>query len=453
MNEKKKTLIFAAAAVLLALVAMVTAPRRVTPSAFFDQGEPFFPNFTDPNSAVSLEVIDFNAETGEPLPFKVVFEKDKWRIPSHHDYPADNKDQLAQIAAGVITLRKDEFRTDNVADHAACGVLDPLDESNPNLEGRGQRIIIRGENDQVLADLIVGKKVPEKEGFRFVRLPDQKRVYAAKMDLKISTKFSDWIDTDLLKVKKNDITQVTLKDYSINEMTGTVRQRDVLVLTKEGNTWKANHMKSNQKVDINKMNQLLRAVDELSIVGVRPKPAGLSASLKKSEGGIKITRAAMASLQSKGYYFSRDGNLLSNEGEMQVRTKDGVVYTLRFGEVAYGRGLEVTAGNDSVEQAHKGPAENRYLFITTYFNEKQFKEPPKPANTDFLNKADSLWTDADHRNKTLYDAHQKWEEKVEKGRKLSEDLNNRFADWYYVISDASFKKLKLKRSDLVVKKK
>ncbi|RMF57985.1 MAG: DUF4340 domain-containing protein, partial [Calditrichaeota bacterium] len=269
MKEKQKTFIFAGVAIVLALLAMITAPRKATPSAFFDKGEVFFPEFTDPNSAVSLEVIDFDKETGEPIPFKVVFEENKWRIPSHHNYPADNKDQLAQIAAGIIGLKKDDFRTDNVSDHALCGVLDPLDETNPNLEGRGKRIIIRGANDQVLADLIVGKKVPEKEGFYFVRLPDQKRVYAVKMDLNISTNFSDWIDTDLLRVKKDDIIEVTLKDYSINELTGRVNQRDVLILKKEGNTWKANRMRASEEVNVSKMNQLLQAIDDLSIVGVR----------------------------------------------------------------------------------------------------------------------------------------------------------------------------------------
>ncbi|MDZ7344828.1 MAG: hypothetical protein ONA90_09995, partial [candidate division KSB1 bacterium] len=155
------------------------------------------------------------------------------------------------------------------------------------------------------------------------------------------------------------------------------------------------------------------------------------------------------SLQSKGYYFSRNGQLLSNEGELQARTKDGVIYTLRFGEVVYGRGEEVTAGTDTVETKQRGPGENRYLFITTEFDPREFPEPPKPRNTDFLNKADSLLTEADRKNKSLHEAHTKWQEQVEKGRKLSDDLNARFAKWYYVISAASFEKLRLTRKDLV----
>ncbi|RMD88014.1 MAG: DUF4340 domain-containing protein [Calditrichaeota bacterium] len=452
MSETRKTAIFGGVAIFLALLAFITSPRKITPDEFYDKGELFFPDFKDPNAAQTLEVIEYDEETGDPRPFKVTFKDGRWTIPSHHDYPADAKDRLAKTAAGIMLLRKDDFRTDNVADYEACGVIDPLDEKATSLKGRGKRVTIKGENDVVLADIIIGKPVEGREKFHFVRLPGQKRVYVSKVDVEISTKFSDWIDTDLLKVNKDDITEVILKDYSINEMTGVVNQRDVLKLEKKGDEWKANKMAKDEEVDKYKMNNLLRAIDELSIVGVRPKPQGLSESLTRmNDKGVRITREDVLSLQSKGYFFSRDGRLLSNEGEMQVRTKDGVIYTLRFGEIVYGRGLAVTAGTDTSEA--KGPGENRYLFITTEFDAKQFKEPPKPKNTDFLNKPDSLWTDTDRKNKEIYDKHEEWKKKIEKGKKISDDLNARFARWYYVISDESFKKLKLKRSDLIKKKK
>ncbi len=449
MSEKKKTLYFAAVALGLALLAFATTPSRPTPDAFVDQGEPFFPEFTDPNAATSLEVIDYNEETGEAIPFKVVFQEGKWTIPSHHNYPADGKEQLAKVAAGVIEIKKDDFRTDNVADHEACGVIDPLDETTTALSGRGQRITIKGENDKILADFIIGKEVEGRSGFRFVRVPGQKRVYAAKVNIPLSTKFSDWIEADLLKVAKDDITEITLKDYSIDERTGVVNQRDVIALSKDGSTWTMNRMPGGKEINTTKMNEMLRTLDDLKIVGVRPKPQGLSANLKKTDSAVEISQSDYLSLQSKGYFFARDGRLLSNEGEMEVRTKDGVVYTLRFGEIAYGSGFEVSAGADDPNEVNKEVADNRYLFITASFDPKEFPEPKAPRNTDFLNKADSLWSDADRENKSLYDAHKAWEEKIEKGQKLSEELNNRFSDWYYVISDNSFKKLNLKRKDLL----
>ncbi|HDL18515.1 MAG TPA: DUF4340 domain-containing protein [Bacteroidetes bacterium] len=453
MEERKKTFIFGGVAIVLLLLAFITTPRTKTPNAFLDQGELFFPNFTDPNQATTLEVIDWDEETGQALPFKVEFKNGKWTIPSHHDYPADGKDRLAKTAAGVIDIRKDDFRTDNPEEYEACGVIDPLDQTATSLKGRGKRVTLKAENDKVLADFIIGKKVEGRDGFRFVRVPSQKRVYVVRMNIDISTKFSDWIESDLLKVNKDDIEQVILKDYSINENAGTVNQRDVLDLKKNGTKWVANKMAANQEVDDTKMKDLLTALDELSIVGVRPKPAGLSQSLSNmNKEGIHLGQADMVSLQRKGYYFTRNGQLLSNEGETQVRTVDGVIYTLRFGEVVYGSGVDVSAGAKSNANKDAGPGENRYLFITTEFNPSEFKEPPKPKNTGFETKADSLWSDADKENKKLNDAHKEWQNKMDKGQKLSQELNERFANWYYVISAERFDKINQKRKDLLKKK-
>jgi hypothetical protein len=451
MNETKKTIWFLSAGAVLIILALLLAPGRITPEAFLDQGEAFFPDFTDPNEATTLEVFDYDEATGAAQPFKVTFKDGRWTIPSHHDYPADAKDRLAKTAAGVIGIKKDDFRSDNVADHEIYGVVDPLDDNAVGLSGRGKRVTLKGPDGNVLADFIVGKEVEGHKGFRFVRVPGQKRVYAVRMNIDLSTNFEDWIKTDLLDVDKAKIDQVALKDYSINERTLSIEQRDNLVLNRDGQTWKANGMKSAQTVDTTKMKQLLTAIDSLSIVGVRPKPEGLSKNLRAQTGGSSLSQSDRMSLQSKGFYFTRDGDLKSNEGELQVRTSEGVVYTIRFGEVLYGSGLAVSAGADESGDQNGG-AENRYLFITTSFDDKMFPEPPEAQNLDFVSKADSLLTDAEREQKKIHTEHERWKWKVDQGRKKSDELNARFADWYYVISSASFDKLNLSRNDIVVKK-
>jgi len=450
MSETRKTLIFAGVALVLVVLAAITAPRRITPNAFVDQGELFFPEFVDPNAAKTLEVIDFDEETGAAAPFKVTFKNGRWTIPSHHDHPADGEDRLAQTAAGVIGIKKDDFRSDNVSDHEACGVIDPLDQAATSAGGRGQRITIKGDNDVVLADFIVGKEVPDRAGFRFVRVPGQKRVYAARMNIDISTSFRDWIEADLLLVDKDRVAEIVLKDYSINERTRQLDERDVLILDKAGDIWVANRMKENEEVDNTKVGAVLSALDELTIEGVRLKPAGLSASLESHPDSLTVNTEDMLSLQSRGYYFTRDGRLVSNEGELQVKTEDAVTYTLRFGEVVYGSGLTVSAGAGADDG--KGPGENRYLFITTQFDPSLFAEPQQPENTFFLNRPDSVWTEDDRTNKALYNAHSKWQAKQSERKRISDDLNARFAKWYYVISAESFDKLRQRRSDLIKQK-
>lgn len=448
MDQTKKTLIYVAVAVILAALALVAAPGRITPEAFVEQGALLFPDFTDPNEARTLEVVEFDKESGAAAPFKVTFTNGRWTIPSHHDYPADARERLAQAAAGLIDIHKDEFRTDNVSDHRATGVIDPLDEG-ASLEGRGKRITIRGQNDKLLADLIIGDPVPGRQGFHFVRLPGTNRVYASQMDLNISTRFQDWIDTDLMRIEKPLIDEVIIRNYSIDERTRAVNQRETLTLSKnDDGRWNLNNLRSGQKLDSLAVSDLLSALDSLSIVGVRPKPAGLSANLRADIDSVEIRQSDIMSLQSKGYYFSRDGQMLSNEGEVEVRTEQGLVYTLRFGEIVYGSGVAVSAGTADAD-ANTG-RENRYLFLSTSFDENYFPVPRQPINNEYVNKPESLWTAADFENRERSRQQQEFLSKITRGRQISKELNDRFADWYFVISGDIFDRIRRSRQDLIL---
>jgi hypothetical protein len=446
----RKTITFAGVGLALAALALATTPRQKAPDEFFDQGETFFPDFTDPNAARTLEVVEWDEATGSAVPFKVTFEGGRWTIPSHHGYPADGKDRLAKTAAGVIGITKDDFRTDNVADYEACGVIDPLDTANPGTTGRGKRVTIKGDNDVVLADLIIGKSFEGREGFHLVRVPGEKRVYGARINLDVSTKFKDWIEADLMLIDKEETDRFVLKDYSIEETTGRLNERDEVVITKDGDHWNMNRTPAGKEVDTYKVNNLLRAVDELTIEGVRPKPEGLTATLSRA-GGTSITQGDMLSLQEHGFYFTRDGRLVSNEGELQARTADGVTYTLRFGEIAFGQGLAVSAGSAAASTPGQA-GENRYLMITAAFERALFPEPARATNRSFEGKADSLLTLDERKQKDINTAHARWIARVESGQRRADELNARFAKWYYVISSESFDALHLRRADLLREK-
>jgi hypothetical protein len=449
-GEMKKSMTVAGVAIVLAILAFLTAPSPATPDAFTDRGEQFFPGFDNPNEAASLEVVEFDEGVAEARPFKVTNHDGLWTIPSHNDYPADGEERLSKTAAGVIAIRKEDVRSSNVSDYEACGVVDPLDVASTSIKGRGKRVTIRGRNDQILADLIVGKELESRPGFRFVRLPEQKRIYVTKFDAEISSKFADWIEKDLLQIGKADIEQVFIKDYSIDERTFRVDQRDQVTLAKKDGEWSLERLPKGKEVNDDVVNDLLAALDDLKIVGVRPKPQGLSASLTEADDeGLSISQSDLISLQSRGFYFARDGSLLSNEGELEVLSTDGVWYTLRFGELVFGQDDEGPASGGGAAEGEGGSGENRYLFITTSFDSAMFPEPPKPAGMEFRDRKPEEWSDADRRNKELSDAHEAWEAKVRKGTELTAALNHRFARWYYVIPAEAYDKVHLTRAALV----
>ena len=450
MSELQKTTIFGGAAVVLVALALVTGPRRAVPEAFFDVGETFFPEFTDPETATTIEVVEFDEDTAAAAVFRVTNRNGLWTIPSHHDYPADGEERLANTAAGVIAIIKDDFRSDNVTDHESFGVIDPLDDSVSTLRGRGRRVTFKGASEQVLADLIIGNRVEGRPGYNFVRVPDQNRVYAARTDINISTRFNDWIETNLLGVERNDVKRTVLNEYQIDERTGAVRRRgEFIVDWVEEYVWTANDVPGGMEVDYVQMNLLVGGIMGLEIVGVRPKPEGLSGNLRQAFQERTITNADLQTMQSRGFYPTQSGEMLSNEGELLVRTEDAVLYTLRFGEILYGSGNAVAVGDETSDDQDAGAGENRYVLITAEFDPSGLPEPPQPSNRDFENKAEAQWTDGDRENKERADLYAQWERRTETGRRRAEELSTRFASWYYVISSASYDRVHKTREDFL----
>lgn len=96
MKDFSRTAIYIAVAAVLIILAVMLRPAPPSIERLSDEGEPFYPNFTDPLDATSLEVVKFDEEAGSAVPFKVEFSSGSWIIPSHYNYPADGKDRLAK---------------------------------------------------------------------------------------------------------------------------------------------------------------------------------------------------------------------------------------------------------------------------------------------------------------------------------------------------------------------
>ena len=391
MSERLKTTGFVAGAIVLAIVSAVVQPERRTPGIMSDQGEIFYPKFTDPQAAKTIEVVDYDETTATARPLQVEFQKNRWTIATHNNYPVDAGERLAKTAGALIDLKKDQVRSDSVQDHAKYGVIDPLDSKVSSLTGRGKRVTLRDAHKEVLADYIFGKAVEGKAGFRYVRVPGGKRVYAVKTEADPSGKFADWVNAGLLRIAASSVRRISILSYSIDERMGQLSNMENVTLTQEGGQWKSS---GGEKIDTGVVKAMVSTLDSLKIADVRPKPQPLAEQLRS--GALALSLEIAMSLRQKGFYISPNGRLLSNEGEMTVDTSSGVAYSLRFGEVA----------TDS---------ETRYLFVTTGFS------PERAAKYGDTSGA---------------------------GERMSRDLNSRFADWYYVISGADFRKLRLKKKDI-----
>ncbi|GAB4138360.1 MAG: DUF4340 domain-containing protein [Planctomycetota bacterium] len=390
MNEFLKTGLFAAAAVVLLLASALTRPGGVEHKFFSDEGQAFFPEFTDPLQAAALEVIQFDEDSKAAVPFKVARDdKGIWTIPSHSGYPADARTRMARAANMVIGLSKDRVISDNPEDHARYGVVDPLDPSTKT-EGRGVRVTLKDKTDTAIAELIVGKEVEGKMDVHYVRVPDKKRVYATKLRMDLSTKFEDWIERDLLKASSWDLSRLVFDNYTVDETRGVLVKGEKFALFKDDQQkWKLEGIGDGEETNEDKAREVADGLTQLKIVGVRKKPSFVTADLRAATGIDRVL--IQRELGDRGYFFLPDGTLVSNEGDLFAETKKGIRYTLKFGEIVYGTGKAVTSGEGEgskpePKEGETGPPKvegnHRYLMITAVFDESLLKKPEGPRIAD-----------------------------------------------------------------------
>jgi hypothetical protein len=216
-------------------------------------------------------------------------------------------------------------------------------------------------------------------------------------------------------------------------------------------------------------------------------PRDETLELYSSEGEIRVT------MKDGVEYLLRFGRIASTDTSSKPAAKD---VPAKEGEKKEGEKKEGEKKEGEKKEDKPGPASvNRYLFVVAHFNpdviEKPKLEPlppePKPETKTEAKpgdakpdaKADAKPADAkseakkeepkkdeskkdeskpdpkaereriEKENKQKTDEYNK---KIEEGKKKVQDLNARFADWYYIIGDDVYQKIHLGYKDIVQKK-
>ncbi len=365
-DDSRRTTVFVVVAVaclaITALVEWTSRPEAI--QEFGKVGQEFYPEFTDPTVATSLSVKVVDSEDLKPLEFSVKQASNgRWVIPSHHNYPADAADQLAETASSVIGIKRGAMVTRWPADHPRYGVVDPETESVSvdEIDGIGKRLTFRGKDDEVLASYIIGKKVDDQENRFYVRHPGEDETYIAELDIELSTKFSDWVKTDLLDINAADVRTVEVHDYSFEErgmslaVTNTIETK----LSRESSTedWKMEGLdEATMQVNDEAMRETVNTIADLAIAGVRPKQPGLTGDLDLDRTVVASQRDVdriQSDLLSRGFLLQPSKEdpeklrLIAREGEMVVGTADGLAYQLHFGRAFTGSDEELEIGISS----------------------------------------------------------------------------------------------------------
>ncbi|WP_372725138.1 hypothetical protein, partial [Novipirellula sp.] len=327
-------------------------------------------------------------------------------------YPADAVDHMKEAANSLVDLKVLDIQSENPEDHEGLGVAEPkLEELKRGDEGVGRLVTLKDESQKTLAALIIGDKLKDDPEKVYVRKPGQDPVYVVKLDdTPLTTRFQDWIEEDLLKLSSIDIDTMEIKDYSASlGANGISLQRNyVASVAMDGSQWKLDKLmkypennplgeptpvavKPGETLNATKLNEMKNALDDLKIVDVVRKPAGISENLR-ADKDLVSDQEALESLARRGFYplQTSDGGeyeMISANGELTVSLKNGVQYLLRFGNVS---GLTDEADQEAKEgeEATSGGV-NRYLLVTTQVDESKFPAPQLreiPQNLDDLRK-------------------------------------------------------------------
>lgn len=420
----------------LLLLGAAVQPRFKAARVQSEEERILFPELSDASKAAGLRIVRYDDELATLREFKVVQAPNGvWVLPSHDNYPADAKDQLAGAATELVDLQSIEVVSQSPGDHEGFGVIEPDPEKlKPGMTGVGELVEISDASGGKLARLIVGKEV-KKTGDaavggrpqRYVRKAGQDPVYQVELDLaKFPTDFGQWIEKDLLKLSPWDVRRVVLDDYLLAavEAGGRLRveqqrkNRIELGYDDKDSKWslvklevfdptnpsvkpKEEKLGENEELASAKLNQLRDALGDLKIIDVARKPAGLSADLKAEESFMG-DEAARRSLQQRGFLprssgdgKSADGDTIiqSADGETIIGMKNGVEYVLRFGATTSvatdGKEDMKKDGEkkeaDSKEDASKedgGETGGRYVLVMARVNESLLEKPKLEAVPD-----------------------------------------------------------------------
>ena len=120
---------------------------------------------------------------------------------------------------------------------------------------------------------------------------------------------------------------------------------------------------------------------------------------------MQLSMQTALALRQFGFLLTQTGRILASDGEMMVEMANGVAYQIRFGDVA------ATASDTA-----KAAGGDRYLFVTAGWDAARASRYGDTSGA---------------------------------GEKVSHDLNARFADWFYVIGNPDFQKLRLTKGQVL----
>jgi hypothetical protein len=256
----------------------------------------------------------------------------------------------------------------------------------------------------------------------------------------ISTCFVDWVETDLMKLKSEDIRAIAVADYSVNEQSASLEERSLSRFNRAAGAtdWASPQTPEGKHVLKDTVDKILSQATSLRLAGVRKFSLQWlgNAGFFPSDSPQLLGRpdALKVAIQGKTYA------LFGNEGRVDLTSKEGLRYSLLFGEISTEDEDKPASEADQAKKKDAAAAgHNRYMSVYVSYDPAADEDAQKAKAEAEAKKAAADKAAAADPAKP---AEKPAEEKTPPGKERAAKAQARFGQFFYVISDENFKALR-----------
>lgn len=375
-----------------------------------------------PESITGMRVVTWDETLSAAKLFEVKRDGDRWVILSNYSYPADGNTRVTRTASGILGVKKGRLVTDKPAEHESLGVIDPLEHDAAAKKGFGKRVTLTDNTGANALDVVIGNRAEGGDGVFYVREVGKAEVFTAKVESDLSVKFVDYVETDPFKIQRDGVRGIAIVDYQVDPDKGTINPGAVTKASRSApdKDWESAQVPADKRIAKAKVDEVLSELSFMRLQGVRPfnlrwlQNRGYYPSDQPMH--FQMPNALTVQLAGKPYA------LFGTEGRLDVTTSDGLRYSFMFGKIALGddedKDEEAKAPAKPEGEAKPAEGANRYVAVFVTYDaaldeEAKAASEPKPG-----------------------------EKKKLSGKQRAEKAQQRFQQFFYVISDSSFKKLR-----------
>jgi len=205
---KKKFLNISIITAALVVLAIISINLNTSNYGFENRGKLFLDSFTkNVNDITTISINSFENN--------INLVKQNNSYISESGYPL-KKGLWENLITSLSLLRIEELKTNDPSRHSQLNLLLPeQNKSKDEDEGYGTKIILKKEDGTIYSSILFGmvdRSVGGISGGQFARFPNEDQTYLLKGAIRMPTTKSDWFESLLLSIKKDDIQKINLSN-------------------------------------------------------------------------------------------------------------------------------------------------------------------------------------------------------------------------------------------------